>query len=184
MTCQEFEEGVDFTPIFKNLPKLSQFTVDCHCSMDYLFGIRPVISCEKVAPSYPILEQLITNYLKEDEDNYLRGDFPNDFEPFLDYFKNKPEIMNRFNNISGDSSSSFEVPYFKELTVERKEDIENIIAKKIGTVHILCPITDEIKKFLEKVKPDFIRIKEGKLDENNSYGAKILYCMENNEIKC
>ena len=184
VTCQEFEEGVDFTPIFKNLPKLSQFTVDCHCSMDYLFGIRPVISCEKVAPSYPILEQLITNYLKEDEDNYLRGDFPNDFEPFLDYFKNKPEIMNRFNNISGDSCSAFEVPYFKELTVERKEDIENIIAKKIGTVHILCPITDEIKKFLEKVKPDFIRIKEGKLDENNSYGAKIVYCMENNEIKC
>ena len=183
-TCQEFEEGFDLSPIFKNLPKLSKFTADCHCSMDYLFGIRPVISCEKIAPSHPILEQLITNYLKEDEDNYLRGDFPNDFEPFLDYFKNKPEIMNRFNNISGDSSSSFEVPYFKELTVERKEDIENIIAKKIGTVHILCPITDEIKKFLEKVKPDFIRIKEGKLDEINYYGAKIVYSMENNEIKC
>ena len=184
VTCQEFEGNVDFTPIFKNLPMLTQFHVDCHCSMDFLFGLHPIISCEKVAPSYPILEQLITNYLKEDEDNYLTGDFPNDFEPFYEYFKNKPEIMNRFKKITGDSSNSFEVPYFSELTIEKKEDMDNIIAKKIGNVHILCPLTDEIKKFVEKIKPDFIRIKEGKLDENISLGNKIVYCMDNNEIKC
>ena len=64
VTCQEFEENVDFTPIFKNLPNLTKFRVDCHCSMDFLFGIHPIISCEKVAPSYQIIEQLITNYLK------------------------------------------------------------------------------------------------------------------------
>ena len=125
-----------------------------------------------------------TNYLKEDEDNYLTGDFPNDFEPFYEYFKNKPEIMNRFKKITGDSSNSFEVPYFSELTIEKKEDMDNIIAKKIGNVHILCPLTDEIKKFVEKIKPDFIRIKEGKLEENISLGSKIVYCMDNNEIKC
>ena len=62
VTCQEFEEDIDLSPIFKNLPKLTKFRADCHCSMDYLFGVQPVISCEKVAPSYPIIEQLITNY--------------------------------------------------------------------------------------------------------------------------
>jgi hypothetical protein len=184
VTCQEFEEGVDFSPIFKNLPKLSQFHVDCHCSMEFLFGLHPIISCERVAPSYPILEQIITNYLKQDEDNYLKGDFPNDFEPFFEYFKNKPEIMNRFEKIFGESSKSFEVPYFSQLIIKKPEDINNIIAKKIGTVHVLCPLTDDIKKFLEKVKPDFIKIKEGKLDENITNGTKIVYNMESEEIKC
>jgi hypothetical protein len=184
VTCQEFEEGVDFSPIFKNLPKLSQFHVDCHCSMEFLFGLHPIISCERVAPSYPILEQIITNYLKQDEDNYLKGDFPNDFEPFFEYFKNKPEIMNRFEKIFGESSKSFEVPYFSQLIIKKPEDINNIIAKKIGTVQVLCPLTDDIKKFLEKVKPDFIKIKEGKLDENITNGTKIVYNMESEEIKC
>ena len=183
VTCQEFEEDVDFAPIFKNLPKLSKFRVDCHCSMDFLYGIHPIISCEKVAPSYPILEQLINNYLKQDEDNYLKGEFPNDFEPFFEYFKNKPEIMNRFEKIFGDSASTFEVPYFSELIVKEPEDIDGIIAKKIGTVHILCPLNDNIKKFLEKVKPDFIKIKEGKLEDNIANGAKIVYNVETGEIK-
>ena len=152
--------------------------------MDYLFGIQPVISCEKVAPSYPIIEQLITNYLKDDEDHYITGDFPNDFEAFNEYFKNKPEIMNRFNKITGDAVATFEVPYCHELTIYGKDDIENIIAKKVGTVHVMCPLDDDIKKFLEKVKPDFIKLIQGKLDDNISKETKIVYCVENNEIKC
>ena len=184
VTCQEFEDDVDLSPIFKNLPKLTKFRADCHCSMDYLFGIQPVISCEKVAPSYPIIEQLITNYLKDDEDHYITGDFPNDFEAFNEYFKNKPEIMNRFNKITGDAVATFEVPYCHELTIYGKDDIENIIAKKVGTVHVMCPLDDDIKKFLEKVKPDFIKLIQGKLDDNISKETKIVYCVENNEIKC
>ena len=184
VTCQEFEDDIDLSPIFKNLPKLTKFRADCHCSMDYLFGIQPVISCEKVAPSYPIIEQLITNYLKEDEDNYITGDFPNDFEPFNEYFKNKPEIMNRFNKITGDAVATFEVPYCNELIINDKEDITNIIAKKVGTVHLMCPLDDDIKKFLEKVKPDFIKLSQGKLDDNLTNATKIVYCVENNEIKC
>jgi hypothetical protein len=184
VTCQEFEDDIDLSPIFKNLPKLTKFRADCHCSMDYLFGIQPVISCEKVAPSYPIIEQLITNYLKDDEDNYITGDFPNDFEAFNEYFKNKPEIMNRFNKITGDAVATFEVPYCHELIIYGKDDIENIIAKKVGYVHVMCPLDDDIKKFLEKVKPDFIMLIQGKLDDNIANGTKIVYCVENNEIKC
>ena len=91
--------------------------------------------------------------------------------------------MNRFEKIFGDSSKSFEVPYFSELIVKKPKDIENIIAKKIGTVHVLCALDDNIKKFLEKVKPDFIKIKEGKLDDNISNGTKIVYNVEREEIK-
>jgi hypothetical protein len=184
VTCQEFEDDIDLSPIFKNLPKLTKFRADCHCSMDYLFGIQPVISCEKVAPSYPIIEQLITNYLKDDEDNYITGDFPNDFEAFNEYFKNKPEIMNRFNKITGDAVATFEVPYCHELIINGKDDIENIIAKKVGNVHVMCPLDDDIKKFLEKVKPDFIMLLQGKLEDNIANATKIVYSIENKEIKC
>ena len=85
--------------------------------------------------------------------------------------------------MTGDSTASFEMPYFNELIINGPDDVENIIAKKIGTVHVLCALDDTIKKFLEKVKPDFIKIKEGKLDENISNGTKIVYSVENCEIK-
>ena len=183
VTCQGFEQDIDYTPIFKNLPKLLKFGVELHSSMDFLFALHPIVSCELVAPSYPCLEQLITNYIKEDDDNYLRGDFPNDFEPFYEYFKNKPEIMNRFEKIFGGSVSTFEVPYFNKINIESPEDMEDIICKKIGTLHILCPLDDSIKKFVEKKKPDFIKIKEGKLEDNIANGIKIVYNVESAEIK-
>jgi len=92
--------------------------------------------------------------------------------------------MNRFNKITGDAVTTFEVPYCHELIIYGKDDIENIIAKKVGYVHVMCPLDDDIKKFLEKVKPDFIMLIQGKLDDNIANGTKIVYCVENNEIKC
>ena len=183
VTCQEFEEGIDFAPIFKNLPKLSKFRVDCHCSMDFLYALHPIISCEKVAPTYPILEQLINNYLNEDEDNYLKGEFPNDFEPFFEYFKKKENIMNRFEKIWGDSASTFELPYFSHLIINKSAEIAKFNVKKVGTVHVLCPVDDKIKQFLEKVKPDFIKVKEGKLDDSVSNATKIVYCADTGDMK-
>ena len=183
VTCQEFEDEIDFTPIFKNLPKLSKFRVDCHCSMDFLYAIHPIISCEKVALPYPILEQLINNYLAEDEDNYLKGEFPNDFEPFYEYFKTKENIMKRFDKIYGDSASTFEIPYYGHLIINKAAEIDKFNVKKVGSVHVLCPLDDKVKKFLEKVKPDFIKIKEGKLDENVSNGSKIVYCADTGDMK-
>ena len=38
-TCQDFDENVDLTPIFQNLPKLSLFNIDCHCSMEFKFSL-------------------------------------------------------------------------------------------------------------------------------------------------
>ena len=61
--------------------------------------------------------------------------------------------------------------------------MEDIICKKIGTLHILCPLDDAIKKFVEKKKPDFIKIKEGKLEDNIANGIKIVYNVESAEIK-
>ena len=48
----------------------------------------------------------------------------------------------------------------------------------------MCNLDDDIKKFLEKVKPDFIKLSQGKLDDNLTNATKIVYCVENNEIKC
>lgn len=179
--CQELENDVDFTPIFNNLPKLSIFNIDCHCSMDFLFSLLPCISCERVAPSYPLIEQLLMNYIQEDEDNYILANFGVEFEGFYDYFKDKKEIMMRFERLTGRACDGYEIPYINELTVKKSREIQNFIAKKLGSLNILCPLDDNLKKFVEKTKPDFLRIKEGKL-ENNNNNIKIFYNMETEEI--
>ena len=53
---------------------------------------------------------------------------------------------------------------------------------KILTLNILCLLNDDLKKFVEKNKPTFIRVKEGKLDDNLIKETKIVYNMENEEI--
>lgn len=179
---QELDNDVDFTPIFKNLPKLSIFMIDCHCSMDFLFSLLPCISCERIAPSFPLIEQLLINYINEDEDNYISANFGCEFAGFYDYFKDKKEIMMRFNRFSGRDCLNSEIPYVNELNVKKPREIQNFIAKKLGTLNILCPLNDDLKKFVEKTKPTFIRVKEGKLDENSIKETKIVYNMENEEI--
>ena len=88
----------------------------------------------------------------------------------------------RFERFSGRGCVNCEIPYVSELTVKKPKDIKNCIAKKIGTLNIMCPLNDDLKKFVEKTKPIFIKIKEGKLDENNIKNTKIVYNMENKEI--
>lgn len=179
-TCQEFDNDVDLTPIFQNLPKLSKFNIDCHCSMEFLFSLLPCISCERFAPSHPLLEQLLMNYIQEDEDNYIMANFSSEFEGFYDYFKNKNEIMKRFERFSGHGCQNYEIPYVNELIVKKPREINNFIAKKVGTLHIMCPLDDDLKKFVEKTKPTFLKIKEGKLD--NTKDIKIVYNLGNEEI--
>ena len=179
-TCTDFDENVDLTPIFQNLPKLSLFNIDCHCSMEFKFSLLPCISCERFAPSHPLLEQLLNNYIKEDEDHYILANFAQDFQEFYDYFKDKKEIMKRFERISGRACENCDVPYVSELTVKKPREINNIIAKKIEVLNILCPLNDDIKKFIENKKPDFLNIKEGKLDDTKD--IKVVYNVESDEI--
>ena len=177
--CQEFESDVDLSPIFTNLPKLSIFTVDCHCSMEFLYSLLPCISCERFSPSLPLLEQLLVNYIKEDDDNYIMADFCSEFEGFYDYFKDKKDIMMRFQRFTGQACANSEIPYIKELTVKKVREIKNFIGKKLGTLNIMCPLNDDLKKFIEKTNPTFLKIKEGKIENKN---IKIIYNLENDEI--
>ena len=179
-TCTDFDENVDLTPIFQNLPKLSKFNIDCHCSMEFRFSLLPCISCERFAPSHPLLEQLLSNYIQEDEDHYILANFTQDFQEFYDYFKDKKEIMKRFERISGRACENCDVPYVSELTVKKPREINNIIAKKIEVLNILCPLNDDIKKFIENKKPDFLKIKEGKLEDTKD--IKVVYNVESDEI--
>ena len=179
-TCQDFDENVDLTPIFQNLPKLSLFNIDCHCSMEFKFSLLPCISCERFAPSHPLLEQLLNNYIQEDEDNFIFANFSQEFEGFYDYFKDKKEIMMRFGRFSGRACENCDIPYVSELTIKEPREISNCIAKKIDVLNILCPLNDDIKKFIEDKKPNFLKIKEGKLDDNKD--IKVVYEIENEEI--
>lgn len=178
-SCQEFEDDADLTPVFTNLPKLSVFDLEFHCSMDFAYSLLPCITCEKFALPFPLLEQLLNNYIKEDEDNYISGNFSSDFQDFYDYFKDKKEIMMRIQRMTGDDCQNQEIPYLNELTVSNPEEIDSFNVKQIGTLIINCPLDDKLKQFVEKTNPSFLRIKNGKIEKNN---IKIIYNLENEEI--
>ena len=88
--------------------------------------------------------------------------------------------MMRFKRFSGRACENFDIPYVSELTVKEAREINNCIAKKIEILEILCPLNDDIKKFIEDKKPNFLKIKEGKLDDNKD--IKVVYSVENEEI--
>ncbi len=147
--------------------------------MEFLFSLLPCISCERITPSFPLIEQLLMNYIKEDEDNYIMANFSSEFQGFYDYFKNKNEIMMRIAKFSGSDCQNHEIPYVNELIVKKPREIKNFIGKQIGTLHIMCPLDDNLKKFVEKTNPIFLKIKEGKIENKN---IKIIYSVENEEI--
>jgi len=88
--------------------------------------------------------------------------------------------MMRFKRFSGRACENCDIPYVSELTVKEAREINNYIAKKIEILEILCPLNDDIKKFIEDKKPNFLKIKEGKLDDNKD--IKVVYSVENEEI--
>ena len=54
------------------------------------------------------------NYIQEDEDNYILANFGSEIEGFYDYFKDKKEIMMRFERFTGRACDGYEIPYIKE----------------------------------------------------------------------
>ena len=174
-------QGENFTPIFQNLPKLSIFGFEMHASMEFLYSLLPPISCERVTLDFPLLEQLLRNYIQEDESNFIRACFYEDFDEFYDYFKDKTDIMNRFESFDGEKYSSSEIPFLNLLNVEKSDDFNNCIAKKIGDLIVNCPLDDELNNFITKTKPTFVKIKEGDLKPNSD--IKVVYNLATNEIK-
>ena len=174
----------DFTPIFNNLPKLSRFGLELHATMNFLYSLLPPISCERVSLAYPLLEQLLRNYIEEDENNFINAKFDEDFgdlEDFLDYFKDKIDILNRFESFIGNKFANSEIPYLNVLNVKNSNDLKSCIAKKIGNLIINCPLDDELKNFIVKTKPTFIKIKEGDIKINTD--IKVVYNLSTEEIK-
>ena len=177
----DMEEEVDFTPIFINLPKLSRFGLELHASMEFLYSLLPPISCERITLAFPLLEQLLRNYIQEDESNFINACFYHDFDEFYDYFKDKIDILNRFESFEGGQFLNSEIPYLKQLNVEKSDDVKRCIAKKIGDLIINCPLDDELKNFIDKVKPNFVIIKEG--DLKISADTKVVYNLSTQTIK-
>ena len=92
--------------------------------MELLFSFLPCIWCERVSPSFPLIEQLLINYINEDEDNYISGNFDSWIAGFYDCFKDKKEIMMRFIRFSGHDCLT-EIPYINELSVKKPREIQN-----------------------------------------------------------
>ena len=177
----DIDVGEDFTPIFNNLPKLSKFKLELHASMEFLFNLLPCVSCERVSVPNPLLEQLLRNYIQEDESNFISARFDQDYAEFYDYFKDKTDIMNRFDSFYGNKFANSEIPYLNNVNIRNLDEVKTCIAKKIGDLIIHCPLDQEINEFIAQTKPTFVKIKEGDLKTNTD--TKIVYNLATEEIK-
>ena len=157
----DLEPDSDFTPLFNNLPDLEILNIEEHQSMCYAYSVYPVWESENKRIAFPLLEILIKNYLKN-EKNYIRLDFVDEFEGFYDYFKDKNDILDKVKSFRGDKYINYELPFIKECSIKKNEDIIKYNVKKIEFLDFEgeFDFNEKVKNFIEKVKPLFISFKK------------------------
>ena len=66
--------------------------------MNWTYEIKPVFLAECKRIAFPLLEQLIRNYLKGSKERTIKLQFDDEFDQFWEYFKNKKDIISRIVN--------------------------------------------------------------------------------------
>ena len=123
-TCVDIESNYDWTPVFENLPFLEILDIEEEHYDDLAYQIFPIFKAEHKRLAFPLLEQLIINYLKGSPDRDISLIFHHEFDQFWDYFKNKKDIISRISTIYGNVNNTVLDSYFK-LTIS--DNINKII---------------------------------------------------------
>ena len=126
-TCEDLEEDYNYEKVFKNLPLLESFNIEEHQTMNWTYEISPIFLAERKRISFPLLEQLIRNYLKGSDDKALSLHFDDEFDQFWEYFKDKKDIISRVNELNGPGVFFSLDTYFKGFI--NKEQAINKIPK-------------------------------------------------------
>ena len=129
-TCVDIDENYDWTPIFEKLPLLEILNIEEEKYDDLAYQIFPIFKAEKKRLAFPLLEQLIRNYLNGSPDRDISLIFHHEFDKFWDYFKNKKDIISRISSLYGNDINNKIIldSYFK-LTIDHYVDKMHHISK-------------------------------------------------------
>jgi hypothetical protein len=162
-TCENIEPDYDWSKIFDKMPLLEKLPIEEHQTMSWTYEIKPVFLAENKRLAYPLLEQLIRNYLNGSPDRDISMQFDAEFDEFWDYFKDKKDILSRLSKLSGDCIHDFPDTYFK-VKINKSENIKNLKNGRYLYCIVECDFDDVVLEFVKKSKPMFLFVKCGNVN--------------------
>lgn len=147
------QNDFDWGMVFENFPLLEDLTIRGGNSYTWTYSIYPIFIAEKNRLDFPLLEQLMRNYLKGGEDRQLKLDFADEFEEFWDYFNDKKDITSRISEIIGSNMDKPLDSYFK-FTIDKynKENLKTIDNTKYYYCYVEILFNKDIFDFIKTNK--------------------------------
>ena len=138
---------------------LENISIEEHQTMFYTYEISPIFLAERKRLPFPLLEQLIRNYLNTgpDRDICLRFDY--EFDEFFDYFKDKKDILYRISELSGEGMFLKLDKYFKAV-INKYKKIDNYNGDKYIYLIVETDFNEQIIEFIKNKKIEYVFIKD------------------------
>ena len=155
--CEDLDEDYNYEKLLKNLPLLEKFLIEEHQTMNWTYEISPIFKAERKRISFLLLEQIIRNYLKENNDRDIELQFDDEFEQFWEYFKTKKDIISRISKLYGPGVFLSLESYFKGVIKKLKE----IPIANYKYLYVEELFDEKIFDFIKNNKIEHLFIKKG-----------------------
>ena len=159
-TCEDLEMNYDWTNVFERMPLLEKIFVEEHQTMCWTYDISPVFTAERKRLAFPLLEQLIRNYLNGSKDKDITLQFDDEFNGFWDYFKDKKDIISRVSKLFGSDVTMNLDSYFK-TTINKFDTVDNIPNAKYYFCFVETPYDEKVLDFVKRNKVEYLFILGG-----------------------
>ena len=161
----EYQEGkiYNWNILLEKMPLLEDLSITEKSSFDWAYSVYPIFEKEKKKLVFPILEQLIKNYLNSDPERDITISFDteiDEFNEFWDYFKDKKDILSKVSEINCEYTCDFIDSYFK-IGIYKDRDIDSIKNIKYCFCFVEEIFDDKILEFVKKNKIEYLFIKNG-----------------------
>ena len=181
--CEDLEDDYNYEKVFKNLPLLESFQIEEHQTMNWTYEISPIFLAERKRLPFPLLEQLIRNYLKGSGDRNINLQFDYEFDQFWDYFKDKKDIISRVNELNGGGVYSSLDTYFKGF-INKEKKLDKIPKAKYKYFFVNELVNEQIFEFIKNNKIEYLFIQKGSnIDINNFVNCENLKFVFDNSTK-
>ena len=127
-----------------------------------MLDIRSItnFTAENKRLEFPLLEQLIRNYLNGSPDRDIKLEFDDEFDEFWDYFKSKKDIISRVSKLSGWAANISLDSYFKAFICDY-EPVDKFKDAKYYYCIVENPFNDNVLDFVRRNKIEYLFILNG-----------------------
>ena len=159
-TCEDLDDEYNYEKVFQNLPLLESFNIEEHQTMNWTYEISPIFLAERKRLSFPLLEQLIRNYLKGSKERTIKLQFDDEFDQFWEYFKEKKDIISRISELYGAGVYFSLDTYFKGF-INQEKKINEIPKAKYIYFFVYELFNEQIFEFIKNNKIEYLFIQKG-----------------------